>query len=56
LNIQERNEDAKASLEDVETAAWYGWVKRALGFERKRGEDAKASLEDVETAAWYGWI
>lgn len=54
--MEQRDDAAKASLEDVETAAWYGWVKRSLGYGTKRNDDAKASLEDVETAAWYGWI
>jgi len=38
-----------ASLENVETAAWYGWVKRDAAANG-------ASLENVETAAWYGWV
>jgi hypothetical protein len=39
-----------ASLEAVETAAWYNWDKK-----RDAEEKDGASLEDIETAAWYGW-
>ena len=38
-----------ASLENVETLAWYGWLKRDAAANG-------ASLENVETAAWYGWF